>query len=103
MEQPPERKRYSLAQREALLARFDAAGVSAKAFARSEGVKYPTFLYWLNARERGRRPHNFVEIERAPADRPESGIEIFAPGGIVLRAFDASTAAALARELAPTC
>ncbi len=103
MEQPPERKRYSLAQREELLARFDAAGVSAKAFARREGVKYPTFLYWLNVRERRSRPQGFVEIERAPDDRSELGIEIFAPGGIVLRAFDASTAAAVVRELAPTC
>jgi len=102
MEQPSERKRYSPTERAELLERFDEASVSAKAFARSEGIKYPTFMYWLKARKRKARSQGFIEIAHEPALRAEQGIEIFA-GNVALRVFDPKLAATLARELSATC
>ncbi len=102
MEQSSERKRCSLAERGELLGRFDAAGLSAKAFARNEGIKYATLLYWLKARKAQGRSQGFVEIARAPDFGAERGIEIFAQG-VALRVFDPKIAATLARELSATC
>jgi hypothetical protein len=48
------RLRFDPAHREALLDAFERGGSSAMAFARDHGVKYPTFIAWLNKR-RGRR------------------------------------------------
>lgn len=48
------RLRFEPAHREALLDAFERGGSSAMAFARDHGVKYPTFIAWLNKR-RGRR------------------------------------------------
>jgi hypothetical protein len=44
---PPER-------REALLDEYERSGVSAPAFARHAGIKYPTFAAWMAKRKRSR-------------------------------------------------
>ena len=58
------RLRFDPAHREALLDAFERGGTSAMAFARDHGVKYPTFIAWLNKR-RARR-----EETAGAADRP---------------------------------
>lgn len=99
------RKRYTLAEREQYLSRFDGSGLSAKAFAEGEGLKYPTFAYWLKARRESSRPQSFVElqIEEPVAGSASRSIELFLPSGASLRASDAASAAALLRELGLAC
>lgn len=98
------RKRYTRAERDDYLERFDQSGMSAKRFASEVGLKYPTFAYWLKARREAAKPQSFVELE---IDKPRPGdassIEIFLPSGASLRAFDAASAASLLRELGLAC
>lgn len=98
------RKRYTRAEREDYLDRFDQSGMSAKRFASEEGLKYPTFAYWLKARREAAKPQSFVELEIGRNAASGAGsIEIFLPGGASLRTSDAASAASLLRELGLAC
>jgi hypothetical protein len=57
------RLRFDPAHREALLDAFERGGTSAMAFARDHGVKYPTFIAWLNKR-RARREETAGAVDR---------------------------------------
>ena len=57
------RLRFDPAHREALLDAFERGGTSAMAFARDHGVKYPTFIAWLNKR-RARREEAAGAVDR---------------------------------------
>jgi hypothetical protein len=103
MEPRSERKRYTLAERDEILDRFDAAGVSAKSFALSEGIKYPTMIYWLKSRREKSRTQSFVEFSDLPAASAECPIEIFLRDGTAIRAFDVATAARVIKELGRAC
>ena len=70
------RLRFDPLQREALLDAFDRSGTSAMAFARDHGVKYPTFISWLNKRKAGRRDDD------ASANRPAFA-EVLLEGAIL--------------------
>lgn len=48
------RVRVPVERREALLAEFEKSGVSGAAFARMVGVKYHTFITWVEKRRQGR-------------------------------------------------
>jgi transposase-like protein len=94
-------------RREQLLDEYERSGMSQAAFARREGVRYPTFAHWVQERRRGRltaparRPAvspRFVEVGvPAAASSPELSVTL--PGGLVARGADATALAILVRAL----
>lgn len=72
------------AQREALVRAYEESGLTQKAFAEREGVKYPTFVSWLQAgRRRGPAPQvGFTEVT---VPRSPGPLEVQLPDGTVLR------------------
>lgn len=75
------------------------------AFARREGLRYPTFASWVKkggggevAKVSVRKPR-FAEV-RLPRREPEaSGLSVTLPDGVVLHGADPEALAALARAL----
>jgi hypothetical protein len=104
------RVRVSVERREMLLREFAACGVSAAAFAKSAGVKYQTFMYWLKRRRQSggeaesRVSAAWVEATvdaRGPGSAEALRIEL--PGGacvLVAGERQAQLAAALLHALA---
>jgi transposase-like protein len=75
---------------------YEASGLTQKAFARREGIKYPTLVSWV---QRGRR-------ERKGSPRPAfaeftlagpSGLEVRLPDGVVIRGGNVEDVAKLLR------
>jgi hypothetical protein len=100
------RSLVSAARREAVLAAYDrCGGLTQREFARREGVKYNTLVAWLENRRRvagvARRPAGakvrFEELQ-VPAARM-AGLEVYLPGGMIVRGHDANQVAALVRAL----
>jgi hypothetical protein len=104
------RVRVSVERREMLLREFAGCGLSAAAFARRAGVKYQTFMYWLNRSRQSRGEPRagqvstaWVEatVEAGSPDRGE-GLRIEFPGGawtVIEEERQASMAAALLKAL----
>jgi transposase-like protein len=94
-------------RREQLLDEYERSGLTQAAFARREGVRYPTFAHWVQERRRatlpgsGRRPAvspRFVEVGvPAAASSPELSVTL--PCGLVARGADAIALATLVRAL----
>lgn len=79
-------RRIALAQaRAAAVAAYERSGLTQRAFAEREGIKFFTFTHWLRV-ERARRPKpaRFAEVKLG-AVRPPSGLEIALPNGLVVR------------------
>lgn len=77
------------AEREALVRAYRESGLTQKAFASREGVKYSTFVAWLqDAKRSGSIPAaKFAEVS-VGSRLVAAGIEIALPDGIVLRGTD---------------
>jgi hypothetical protein len=92
-------------RRTELLQAYDASGLSRAAFARREGINYPTFATWVQRRaaaptpgataKPANRPVRFTELRLAA----RSNLEVVLPGGLLVRGTDAAAVAALARAL----
>ncbi len=96
-------------RRAELLLAYEASGLSGAAFARREGIAYPTFATWVQRRAAGttqapakpppaNRPVRFTELRLAA----RSPLEVVLPGGLVVRGTDAGAMAALVRALGGT-
>lgn len=94
-------------RREQLLDEYERSGLSQAAFARREGVRYPTFAHWVQQRRRGtlttpgRRPAvspRFVEVD-VPAESSSRELSVTLPDGLVARGADATALASLVRAL----
>ena len=71
------RCRTTLRRRRQLLAAFDRSGLSAAAFARQEGLCYPTFCAWRYRRSKTKAAPAFIEVEMpAQAAATELCIEV---------------------------
>lgn len=102
------RTRYTAQYKQEVLAAFESSSLSAPAFARQCGIKYPTFAAWIAARKhdgrqasRDDRPAFLVAEVAAETGGP--ALEVRLPGGAVARATDAEQIrllAALLRQLA---
>lgn len=99
-----------------LLAQYDASGLSMAAFARREGLKYPTFAGWVKKRAGQTAPTSptaprsaspmavrFAEVRLPPLGGEAAGLSVTLPDGLVLRGNDPVTLAALTRALGPRC
>ena len=82
------------AEREALVRAYGDSGLTQKAFAAREGIKYPTFVSWVQAnRRRGSRAKvGFTELSLRPAT---ALLEIQLPYGTVIRGSHAEDLARL--------
>ena len=102
------RTRYTEQYKQEVVTAFESSSLSAPAFARQCGIKYPTFAAWIAARNRGgskparKSPSAFLIAEVA-ADTGGPALEVSLPGGAVARASGAEQIrllAALLRQLA---
>ena len=87
------RTRYTAQYKQEVIAAFESSSLSAPAFARQCGIKYPTFAAWIAARKRSEsepvreaRPTFLVAEVAAGTGGP--GLEVRLPGGAVVRAAD---------------
>ena len=103
------RTRYTAQYKREVLDAFQSSSLSAPAFARQCGIKYPTFAAWIAGRNRGNR------LPAPSADQPafilaelgmpdEGGaLEVRLPGGAIARVTSEAQArllAGLLRQLA---
>ena len=104
------RVRTSKEQRRVILAEFARSGLSAAEFAQRTGLKYSTFMAWVQRYRRpkrpvGRAPLRLLEAVVAPAPAM-SALLVHLPGGarVELReASQVSLVAALVRALEKPC
>jgi transposase-like protein len=102
------RTRYTPQYKREVLAAFESSSLSAPAFARQCGIKYPTLAAWIGARKRGDQtalsgntPAFLVAEVASSGSGP--ALEVQLPCGTVARASDAELVrllAALLRHLA---
>lgn len=105
------RRLVTAKQREAMLAEYAQSGLTQRAFAEREGIKYHTLVDWLGqARERGEpvKPGpRFQELRLGPslASPRTVTLEVVLPNGLVVRGASAATVAELVRALqeSPRC
>jgi transposase-like protein len=107
------RVRTPAAQRDALLDAYDQSGMSAAAFARLHGIKYPTFASWRQKRNRNQHSESpppsdpgafFEEVHFGPTEA--AGLTVALPGGAsvqVERANQFPAVAALLKYLEHAC
>lgn len=96
-----------LARRAELIEAWKASGLSQAAFARREGLQYPTFAGWVQAARRHSpvpAPVRFAEF-RLPAashgtpDASVAPLEVRLPDGTIVRGADAAAVASLVQTL----
>jgi transposase-like protein len=101
--------------REELLRGYEQSGLTQAEFARREGIKYPTFASWVQAKRRATaatvgvttptvRPAGRVRFAEVPmsalVDRAANdALSVTLPGGLVVRGSDATLIAALVKAL----
>ena len=92
-------------EREAIVGAFRSSGMTQRAFAAREGVKYHTFAHWLRearikSGEHVVRPRRtrFIELGTRPMGNGFS-LEVAFPDGMVVRGSNSEEVAALARAL----
>ncbi len=97
------RAHYAKQYKQEVLDAFESSSLSAPAFARHCGIKYPTFAAWVARSKRAAHPEPtanpaflVAEVAGAP-DAP--GLEVRLPGGAVLRAADSFQVKLLAELL----
>ena len=97
------RQRVPVERRRELVAAFRERGLTRVAFARQEGVRYPTFCTWVQqAGKPGGRPKPPARVRLAEVALPASaarGLEVQLPCGAIARGPDAAELAALVRAL----
>jgi len=111
------RVRTPAKRRESLLGEFDQSGLSGKKFAELSGIKYQTFVSWLQKRRReGKSPAGSADpvrwleavVEKAQISGGKNPLALVVelPGGARMEISDANQAALaalLVRSLAPPC
>ena len=87
-------------ERAALLAAYATSGLTQRAFAEREGVKYCTFTAWL-AKQRQGEPRPKVAFARVDLNggRGPSPLEVVLPDGVVVRGSNVEQILALVAQL----
>lgn len=94
-------RRIALAQaRAAAIAAYEQSGLTQRAFAEREGIKFFTFTHWLRV-ERARKPQTarFAEVTVRRPSAPISAMEVALPDGVVVRSGDIEQVVALVQRL----
>ena len=96
------RKITTPAERVALIAQYRDSGLTQKAFARREGIKFSTFASWVQGRRLAGRPGRkarFAEVAMMTQPPVMAGLAVQLPDGVVVSGSDANQVAALVRAL----
>lgn len=86
------------AERASLVEAYRRSGLTQRAFAEQEGIKYTTFVSWVQE-SRGAKPEAkvaFAEVRVAPR-RTDATVEVQLPDGTVIRGGNAADVAQLLR------
>ena len=104
----PRGRRYTgPEQRQRMLEAFEESGLTQRSFAQRDGIKYSTFVSWVQGRRRG-RPSGLIRAKgKAPqlqffeASLPAlaCSLEVGLPDGTTVRSNDAHALAALVKAL----
>ena len=88
-------------EREVLLKAYEQSGLPQLAFARREGIKYTTFVSWVQAakKRRAQGPVKFTQVTLPSPLRTESVLEVRLPDGSIVRGADAVQVGELIRLL----
>ena len=78
------RKMTGRAEREALVEAYQASGMTQKAFAEREGIKYPTFVSWVQESRR-LRPGSKVGFTELTLPRSAAPLEVQLADGTIIR------------------
>ena len=90
---------YDQERKDRILEGYDKSGLTQKVYARKEGIKYSTLVYWLHNWRRGpqevKRPRiKFTELT-VPTMATGSRLEVVMSDGTLVRGNDARELAAL--------
>ena len=94
-------RRIALAEaRTAAIAAYERSGLTQRAFAEREGIKFFTFTHWLRV-ERARKPRTvrFAEVAVRRPSGPVPPMEVALPDGVVVRGGDVEQLVALVERL----
>mgnify|MGYP001597159025 FL=1 len=82
------------AERETLVRAYEESGMTQKAFAEREGIKYPTFVSWVQESRR-RRPGPKVGFTELTLPRATVRLEVQLADGTIIRSSDVEEVARL--------
>ena len=82
------------AEREALVRAYEESGLTQKAFAKREGVKYPTFVSWVQGRRR-RSAGPKVSFAELTLPRAAAPLEVQLADGTIIRGSNVEEVARL--------
>ena len=85
-------------EREALVAQYRESGLTQKAFAEREGIKFSTFTAWVQGWRHAGRPGRKIRFAELPM-MATSGLAVQLPDGVIVRGTSASEVAELVRAL----
>ena len=88
-------------EKTALIAAYAQSGLTQRAFAQREGVKYCTFAAWLGRHRRARGRARFAEIDLGRVAGASTALEITLPDGLIVRGSDVEQLALLIGRLRP--
>jgi len=92
-------------QIEALVREYRASGLTQAAFARREGLKYPMFAGWVNARRvqagraSGGSAVRFAQLQLPTGLTAPTELSVALPDGVIVRGSEVRALAALVRAL----
>jgi transposase-like protein len=85
-------------ERDALVAQYRESGLTQKAFAEREGIKFSTFTAWVQGRRHAGKPGRKVRFAQLPM-MATAGLAVQLPDGVIVRGTSASEVAELVRAL----
>jgi len=89
-------------EREALVAQYRESGLTQRAFAQREGIKFSTFTSWVQGRRYAGKPGRKVRFAQAclPGQAlTTAGLVVQLPNGMIVRGTSASEVAELVHAL----
>lgn len=84
--------------RAAMIAAYEASGLTQREFAEREGIKFYSFSGWLKRARRRQENTSFAEVSAAAA-RSGGPLEVALPNGVVVRGGDVEQLVALVERL----
>ena len=93
-------RRLAIAQhRAAIIAAYERSGLTQRAFAEREGIKFFTFTAWLKRHRQGRTKVRFAQVKVATHSPNSTAVEVALPNGVVIRGGDVEQLVALVERL----
>ena len=91
------RRMTAAAERTALVRAYEESGLTQKAFAEREGVKYTTFVSWVQAARRREGVDRKVRFAEVALPQPSAALEVQLRDGTTIRGSNVEDVARLLR------